>query len=79
MARKAKIKLKRGKVKFKFKSDDDVLLHGHDGIQKLLAAAMSSAMRPAPAEAAIEAGSTHRSLPAAVTTAEVTDGRADTP
>lgn len=45
MARKAKIKMKRGTLKLKLKSSDNVLLHGHDGIQALLGAAMSSAMQ----------------------------------
>ena len=46
MSRKAKIKVKRGKVKFKLKSDDQLLLERRDGIQPLLAASLISALVP---------------------------------
>jgi hypothetical protein len=44
VGRKAKVKIKRGKVKFKLKSGDALLLHPHDGITPLLGAAMASVL-----------------------------------
>ena len=67
MARKAKIKMKRGKIKIKFKSDDDILLHRHDGVQALLGAALSSAMRlPTSTPIAAEPEQLQRSVPTSV-------------
>lgn len=65
MVRKAKIKMKRGKLKIKLKSSDNVLLHGQDSIQALLGAAMSSAMQLPAAATPLPSGPAHqRALPA---------------
>ena len=44
MSRKAKVKLKRGKIKFKLKSDDRLLLAGGDDVRTLLEAALASGL-----------------------------------